>query len=42
MSLVGAPALTSAKAYIDAAVSAGVKRFIPRNSAAIPRLLICR
>jgi len=29
VSLVGAPALTSQKAYIDAAVAAGVKRFIP-------------
>jgi nucleoside-diphosphate-sugar epimerase len=29
VSLVGAPALTEQKAYIDAAVEAGVKRFIP-------------
>jgi NmrA-like family len=29
VSLVGAPALTSQKAYIDAAVASGVKRFIP-------------
>jgi len=29
VSLVGAPALTQQKAYIDAAVAAGVKRFIP-------------
>lgn len=29
VSLVGAPALTEQKPYIDAAVEAGVNRFIP-------------